>query len=59
MTEALDLYKSWGVVDFMQRNDQKMVQFYLKATQETVSNKSILDITLAKGGGWVARIRKS
>jgi alpha-glucosidase len=47
MTEALDLYKSWGVagikVDFMQRNDQKMVQFYLKATQETAKRQLLID----------------
>ncbi len=47
MTEALDLYKSWGVkgikVDFMQRNDEKMVQFYLKATQETAKRQLLID----------------
>ncbi len=38
LDESIALYEKWGVkgvkVDFMQRDDQKMVNFYLEATKK-------------------------
>jgi alpha-glucosidase len=44
---ALDLYTTWGVkgikVDFMQRSDQVMVNFFYKVARETAKRKMLLD----------------
>ncbi len=47
MDEALDLYEKWGVkgvkVDFMQRDDQKAVDFYLEAMKKTAGHHLLID----------------
>ncbi|MDP4206948.1 MAG: glycoside hydrolase family 97 protein [Bacteroidota bacterium] len=47
MTEALDQFHKWGIkgvkVDFMQRDDQWMVNFYLKVAQETAKRQMLVD----------------
>jgi alpha-glucosidase len=47
MTEALDLYEKWGVsgikVDFMNRDDQVMMDFYEKVLAETAKRHMIVD----------------
>ena len=47
MAEALDLYASWGVkgikVDFMQRGDQWMVNFYERTAQECAKRQMLVD----------------
>jgi alpha-glucosidase len=47
MTDALDLYASWGVkgikVDFMQRGDQWMVNFYERTAQECAKRQMLVD----------------
>ncbi|HVN58983.1 MAG TPA: glycoside hydrolase family 97 protein [Bacteroidales bacterium] len=47
MDDALKLYSSWGVkgvkVDFMQRDDQKMVQFYYRAAAKTAEYHMLID----------------
>jgi alpha-glucosidase len=47
MDEALDLYEKWGVkgvkVDFMQRDDQKVVNFYLDAMRKTAEHHMLID----------------
>jgi alpha-glucosidase len=47
MDEVLDTYKRWGIkgvkVDFTQRDDQQMVQFFLRAAQETAKRHLLLD----------------
>ena len=47
MDEALDTYEKWGVkgvkVDFMQRDDQKMVDFYYLAAEKTAAHKMLID----------------
>jgi alpha-glucosidase len=44
---ALDQYSKWGVkgvkVDFMQRDDQKMVGFYYEATKKAAEHKMLID----------------
>ncbi len=44
---ALDLYAKWGVkgikVDFMQRDDQKLINFYYKVSSETAKRKMLVD----------------
>jgi alpha-glucosidase len=44
---ALDLFSRWGIagikVDFMDRDDQKMVNFYEKIAREAASRKLIVD----------------
>jgi alpha-glucosidase len=44
---ALDLFATWGVrgikVDFMDRDDQKMVNFYKKVASEAAKRKLIVD----------------
>ena len=44
---ALDLYAKWGVkgikVDFMQRDDQKLINFYYKVCRETAKRKMLVD----------------
>jgi alpha-glucosidase len=45
--EALDQYQKWGVkgvkVDFMQRDDQKMVDFYYLAARKTAEHHMLID----------------
>ncbi|MGC1390601.1 MAG: glycoside hydrolase family 97 protein [Bacteroidales bacterium] len=45
--EAVALYEKWGVkgvkVDFMQRDDQKVVNFYLEAARKTAEHHLIID----------------
>jgi alpha-glucosidase len=45
--EAVALYEKWGVkgvkVDFMQRDDQKVVNFYLEAARKTAEHHLLLD----------------
>jgi alpha-glucosidase len=47
MDQALNLYDKWGVkgvkVDFMQRDDQKMVNFYWEAARKTAEHKMLID----------------
>ena len=44
---ALDLYQKWGVkgvkIDFMQRDDQKMIQYYWKVASEAAKRKLLVD----------------
>jgi len=48
MAEVLDVYKRWGIkgvkVDFMERDDQEMVQFYVRLAQETAQRHLLLDM---------------
>jgi alpha-glucosidase len=48
MDEALKLYKSWGAagvkVDFMDRDDQEMVNFYERVARKTAELKMTLDL---------------
>ena len=45
--EAIVLYEKWGVkgvkVDFMQRDDQKVVNFYLEAARKTAEHHMLID----------------
>jgi len=45
--EAVVLYEKWGVkgvkVDFMQRDDQKVVNFYLEAAMKTAEHHLLID----------------
>jgi alpha-glucosidase len=45
--QALDQYEKWGVkgvkVDFMQRDDQKMVNFYYEATKKSAEHHMLID----------------
>jgi alpha-glucosidase len=47
MKEAMDLYNQWGIkgikVDFMQRDDQKMVNFYERTAKEAAKRKLLVD----------------
>jgi len=47
MQKAMDLYADWGVkgikVDFMQRDDQKMVNFYERTLREAARRKLLVD----------------
>ncbi len=47
MDDAVTLYENWGVkgvkVDFMQRDDQKVVNFYLEAEQKTAEHHLLID----------------
>ena len=44
---ALDQYAKWGIsgikVDFMQRDDQKVIDFYHKVSRETAKRKMLVD----------------
>src|SRR5438552_949693 len=44
---ALDQYAKWGIkgikVDFMQRDDQKLINFYYKVCSETAKRKMLVD----------------
>jgi alpha-glucosidase len=44
---ALDQYAKWGIkgikVDFMQRNDQLLVNYYYKVSRETAKRKMLVD----------------
>ena len=47
MEKALDIYAAWGIkgikVDFMQRDDQKMVNFYERTAKEAAKRKLLVD----------------
>ncbi|MBW6534372.1 MAG: glycoside hydrolase family 97 protein [Mariniphaga sp.] len=47
LTEALDQFETWGVkgikIDFMQRDDQWMVNFYEKIARECAERKMLVD----------------
>jgi alpha-glucosidase len=47
MSEALDIYAAWGIkgikVDFMQRDDQVMVNFYERTATEAAKRKLLVD----------------
>ncbi len=47
LDKALDLYQSWGVrgikVDFMQRDDQKMVDYYWKVAKAAAEREMLVD----------------
>lgn len=47
LTEVLDLYQKWGVkgikVDFMQRADQNMVNYYERVARETAAREMLVD----------------
>lgn len=47
LTEALDLYRDWGVkgikVDFMQRSDQYMVNYYERVAKEAGARELLVD----------------
>jgi alpha-glucosidase len=44
---ALDQFQKWGIkgikIDFMQRNDQKLINFYHKTCRETAKRKMLVD----------------
>jgi alpha-glucosidase len=48
MAEVLDTYRRWGIkgikVDFMQRDDQQMVEFYYRLASETAKRGLLLDM---------------
>ncbi len=45
--QALDQFQKWGVkgikIDFMQRNDQKLIDFYYKTCRETAKRHMLVD----------------
>jgi alpha-glucosidase len=47
LEKALDQYAKWGIagikVDFMQRSDQKLIDYYHKVSRETAKRKMLLD----------------
>jgi alpha-glucosidase len=47
LEKALDQYAKWGVagikVDFMQRSDQKLINYYHKVSRETAKRKMLVD----------------
>ncbi len=47
MTEALDLYEKWGItgikVDFMNRDDQLMMNFYERVMKETAKRRMVVN----------------
>ncbi|MEO6528275.1 MAG: glycoside hydrolase family 97 protein [Gemmatimonadaceae bacterium] len=47
MTPALDLFKKWGVkgvkVDFMQRDDQRVVNYYYRIAREAAARQLLVD----------------
>jgi alpha-glucosidase len=47
LEKALDQYAKWGIagikVDFMQRSDQKLIEYYHRVSQETAKRKMLVD----------------
>src|SRR6266481_5256901 len=47
LEKALDQYEKWGIkgvkVDFMQRSDQKLINYYHKVSRETAKRKMLVD----------------
>ena len=45
--QALDQFQKWGIkgikIDFMQRNDQKLIDFYYKTCRETAKRHMLVD----------------
>ena len=56
---ALDQYAKWGVagikVDFMQRNDQKLLQYYYKVARECSKRHMLVDFHGAQRGASLTR----
>jgi alpha-glucosidase len=48
MEQVLDTYQRWGIkgikVDFMQRDDQQMIEFYARLARETAKRHLLLDM---------------
>ena len=48
LDEVLDTYQRWGIkgikVDFMERDDQEMVAFYVRLARETAKRRLLLDM---------------
>lgn len=59
MIPALDQYAKWGIkgikVDFMQRNDQKLLNFYYKLTSECAKRHMLVDYHGAQRGASLTR----
>jgi alpha-glucosidase len=59
MIPALDQYAKWGIkgikVDFMQRNDQKLLNFYYKLTSECAKRRMLVDYHGAQRGASLTR----
>jgi len=59
MIPALDQYAKWGIagikVDFMQRNDQKLLNFYYKLTNECAKRHMLVDFHGAQRGASLTR----
>lgn len=58
MDEAFELYSKWGVaglkVDFMDRDDQTMVDFFYRVARKAVDRKMLVDFHGAyKPTGWI------
>jgi alpha-glucosidase len=47
MDEAMDLYQKWGVkglkIDFMQRDDQKVMNFYIETARKAAEHHMLVD----------------
>lgn len=56
---ALDQYAKWGVagikVDFMQRNDQRLLQYYYKVARECAKRHMLVDFHGAQRGASLTR----
>ncbi|GAC1642901.1 MAG: glycoside hydrolase family 97 protein [Candidatus Acidiferrum sp.] len=56
---ALDQYAKWGIkgikVDFMQRNDQKLLQYYYKVANECAKRHMLVDFHGAQRGASLTR----
>lgn len=56
MPAALDLYEKWGVkglkIDFMDRDDQEMVNWYERVAREAAKHRLLLDLHGAKPMSW-------
>ncbi|HET9803133.1 MAG TPA: glycoside hydrolase family 97 catalytic domain-containing protein, partial [Candidatus Acidoferrum sp.] len=59
MIPALDLWAKWGVkgikVDFMQRNDQRLLNFYYKLSAECAKRHMLVDFHGAQRGASLTR----
>ena len=56
---ALDQYAKWGIagikVDFMQRNDQKLLSYYYKVARESAKRRMLVDFHGAQRGASLTR----
>jgi len=59
MIPALDQYAKWGIagikVDFMQRNDQKLLNYYYKLANECAKRHMLVDFHGAQRGASLTR----